>query len=133
MIEWQEKMDAVIASKKMLQNMNVIDINFTDGRILEVYVAISRQEKAKGLQSIPYLDVDGMIFAYDKPSLNPFTMKDVGFDLDVGWYDLKGILLKKSTYASGSEAPMFSPKPYCYVIETLAGNLPESDLKVADV
>jgi uncharacterized membrane protein (UPF0127 family) len=133
MDNWEEKMDAIIASKRILDKLNVIDISFTGGQLLEVYVAISKEERSSGLQSIPYLDVDGMMFFYDKPSFNPFTMKDVGFDLDIGWYDIGGVCIKRGTYNSGLDAPIFSPKPYSYVIETLAGKLPASNLKVANV
>lgn len=133
MIIWEQKMEAVVASKRILDKLNVIDVSFIDGQILEVYVALSKEERSAGLQSIPYLDVDGMMFFYEHPSYNPFTMKDVGFDLDIGWYDFAGKLIKKQTCSSGLVSPIFSPRPYSYVIETLAGNLPESDLKVANV
>lgn len=133
MNNWIDKMEAVIASGRLLNRLNIIDINFINGQDLEVYAALDKVEKSIGLSTIPYLDVDGMIFFYEKPSFNPFTMKDMGFDLDIGWYDASGQCIKRGTFKAGFENPIFSPKPYSYVIETLAGRLPLSDLKVANV
>jgi len=133
MENWTEKMEATIASARLLENFNVIDISFDNGEVLEVYVAITKEEKAAGLATIPYLDVDGMIFFYDKPSFTPFTVADMGFDLDIAWFDENGVLIKSGTYKAGSGTPLFSPKPYTYVVETLSGNLPKSNLKVKNV
>lgn len=126
-------MEAIIASGKLLKRLNIIDINFINGQTLEVYAALDKIEKSIGLSTIPYLDIDGMIFFYETPSFNPFTMKDMGFDLDIGWYDNAGKCIKRGTFKAGFEGPLFSPKRYTYVIETLAGRLPLSDLKVANV
>lgn len=126
-------MNAAIASKRLLGKLNVIDIGFTNGTYLEVYAAISKEEKSTGLSTLPYLDVDGMMFFYETPSYNPFTMADMGFDLDIGWYDSTGAVIKHGTYEAGYSSPIFSPKPYSYVIETKAGNLPSVNLKVQNV
>lgn len=133
MDKWTNKMQAAIATARLLENFNVIDVSFDNGEVLEVYVAMSKEEKAIGLATIPYLDVDGMMFFYDKPSFTPFTVADMGFDLDIAWFDSSGSLIKSGTYKAGSNAPLFSPKPYTYVVETLAGNLPKSNLKVFNV
>jgi uncharacterized membrane protein (UPF0127 family) len=133
MENWQSQMDRVVESARLLSSFNVIDVEFVNDKVLEVYVAITRQERAMGLSTIPYLDLDGMMFFYDKPSFVPFTMADMGFDLDIGWYDEKGKLIKIERVEAGNTAPVFCPKPFSYVIETMAGSLPETDLRLKNV
>jgi len=133
MDNWQFKMDAVIASNFLLKNMNVIDITFTNGQELEVYVALNQRERSIGLSTIPYLDVDGMLFYYEKPSYNPFSVKDMGFDLSIGFYNELGECVKSGDYPAGDGMPIYSPKKYSYVVETRLGQLPKSNLKVNNV
>jgi len=130
MENWNKKMQAAIDSERLLKNFNVIDLKFENGEILEVYVAITKEEKSIGLSTMPYLDIDGMMFFYDKPSFTPFTVMDMGFDIDIGWFDESGDLIKSATYKAGSKSPIFSPKAYTYVVETIVGNLPISKLKL---
>jgi uncharacterized membrane protein (UPF0127 family) len=133
MNNWEFKMDAAVKSARLLNQLNVIDVDFVNGSSLEVYVAMSKEEKSIGLSTIPYLDTDGMMFFYEKPSYNPFTVIDMGFDIDIAWYSRDGKCIKSGTFAAGTHGALFSPKPYTYVIETLANNLPKSDLKVSNV
>ena len=133
MNNWDKKMAFAIDSAKLLPKLNVIDVEFINSDRLEVYIALTKEERAIGLSTIPYLDLDGMLFLYEKPSFNPFTMNDMGFNLDIGWYDHEGKLIKSGSFEAGYSAPLFSPKPYVYVIETLAGHLPSGDLRVRNV
>lgn len=126
-------MVAVEQSARLLKKLNVIDIEYANGDILEVYVALNKEERAIGLSTVPYLDVDGMLFYYETPSYIPFTMLDMGFDLDIAWYDASGSLLKRGTFEAGYNSPIFCHKPFSYVVETKAGTIPDSDLKVKNV
>jgi uncharacterized membrane protein (UPF0127 family) len=133
MINWNVQMTAAMKSARLLEKLNVIDIDFINGSSLEVYVAMNKEERAVGLSTLPYLDTDGMIFFYDQPSYNPFTVLDMGFDIDIAWYSRDGKCIKHGTFPAGMDQPIFSPKPYTYVVETLANSLPKSDLKVSNV
>jgi uncharacterized membrane protein (UPF0127 family) len=133
MENWDRKMSAVLESAKFLNKLNVIDIDFVNGSSLEVYVAMTKEDRSIGLSTLPYLDTDGMMFFYDQPSYNPFTVLDMGFDIDIAWYSRDGKCIKHGTFPAGMDSPIFSPKPYTYVVETLANNLPKSDLKVSNV
>jgi uncharacterized membrane protein (UPF0127 family) len=130
MSDWQSRMNALTETANILLNKNVIDLPLVDGRILEVYVAISAQERAMGLNDIAYIDLDGMLFVYERPSYTPFTMNNMMMDLDIGWYRHDGSLIKRGTYQAGYDQPLFSPEAYSYVLETEAGALDDTALLI---
>lgn len=54
--------------------------------VLNVEVADTKEEKSRGLSGRSALSYDsGMLFAYDKPELYRFWMKDMKFPLDFIW------------------------------------------------
>jgi len=126
-------MKIVQDTARLLDKFNVIDVEFDNGEVLEVYVAMTREERAVGLSTVPYLDVDGMLFYYETASYVPFTMIDMGFDLDIAWFDSDGTLIKSGTFEAGYSQPIFCSRPFNYVIETMAGVLPTTNLKVKNV
>lgn len=128
---WQAKMDALIETAALLLNRNVIDLPFVNGRVLEVYVAISKEERAIGLNDLSFIDLDGMLFVYDLPSYTPFTVAKMQMELDVAWYRQDGSLIQRGTYAPGSKEPLYASEPYSYVLEAEAGTLDDTALKVS--
>lgn len=132
-MNWNDQMKALQESARLLNKLNVIDVEFSDGSVLEVYIAMTKEERAIGLSTVPYLDVDGMLFYYENASYVPFTMIDMGFDLDIAWFDAAGNVLKSGTFPAGHTDPIFCPYAFSYVIETQAGTLPVSNLKVKNV
>lgn len=130
MNDWQQKMDALAESAKLLLNRNVIDLPFANGKVLEVYVAISPEERAVGLNDLSFIDLDGMLFVYHTPSYTPFTVASMMMDLDIGWYRSDGSLIQRKTYEAGYREPIYSPEPYSYVLETEAGGLDDTPLQL---
>ena len=129
---WEKQMASLFESASYLNSLNVLELQFQDGRVLDVYVAANREERARGLSNLEALDTCGMLFYFDKPSYVPFTMADMKIDLSIGWYDERGQLLRKGDYKAGQHGPLFSSQPFTYVVETPLGWLPESNLKVKD-
>jgi uncharacterized membrane protein (UPF0127 family) len=130
MNDWQSRMDALSETANLLRNRNVIDLAFQNGRTLEVYVAISAQERAIGLNDLSFIDLDGMLFVYETASYTPFTMAKMMMDLDIGWYRADGSLIRRGTWPAGHSGPLFSSEPYSYVLETEAGLLDDTPLLI---
>lgn len=127
---WAEEMEMLRSTASFFQSSNVLDIHFLDGSTYEVYLAISPQERQKGLSEVAWIDLDGMLFVYSQPSYTPFTMAKMQMDLDIGWYASDGALIKKGTYKAGLREPLYCPQPFSYVLEVPAGTLTDSNLKV---
>jgi len=130
MLDWQTQMDALCSTARYFATCNVIDIVFVNGEHREVYVAISPDERQRGLAEVASLDLDGMLFFYANPSFVPFTMAKMMMDLDIAWYNQSGELLKFGTFQAGSQAPLFCQQAFSYVLEAPADTLPQVDLKV---
>jgi uncharacterized membrane protein (UPF0127 family) len=130
MATWQESMDSLCDTASYFSTCNVMDINFVDGSTSEVYVAISKEQRHQGLAQVSSIDLDGMLFVYDKPSLVPFTMAKMNIDLDIGWYDERGKLIKWKMCVAGTTEPQFCPTPFSYVLECPAGTLNINDLLI---
>lgn len=128
MIDWQLQMDALAETARLLVNRNVIDLPFLNGRELEVYVAISPEERAIGLNDISFIDLDGMLFVYHAPSYTPFTVAKMMMDLDIAWYRKDGSLIQRGTYEAGYSQPLYCSEAYSYVLETEAGALDDTPL-----
>jgi uncharacterized membrane protein (UPF0127 family) len=128
---WQSKIETLVETAKLLLNRNVIDLPLIDGRVLEVYVAISSEERAIGLNNISYIDLDGMLFVYQMPSYTPFTVAKMQMDLDVAWYRQDGSLIKRGTWKAGSTEALYAPEPYSYVLEAESGTLDDTPLKIS--
>lgn len=129
-IDWEDRMSNVMDSALLLRNRNVIDLNFVNGSTIEVYVAISPEERAIGLSSLSYLDLDGMLFIYETPSFTPFTVDKMEMDISISWYRADGTNIKTEIFEAGTKSPIFSPEPYSYVLETEATFVPEFDLLI---
>lgn len=130
MEDWSLQMNAVCETARYFMNCNVMDIEFVDGSKLEVYIAISPDERSRGLSEVSSIDLDGMMFVYSQPSYVPFTMAKMEMDLDIGWYTSDGTPIKSGTYTKAHPEPLYSPQPYSYVLEVPAGTLPKANLKV---
>lgn len=130
MIDLAQVLNDISESYRFLAGLNVIDINFSSGHSLEVYVALNKHEKSRGLANLSSIDADGMLFCFDTPTYSPFTMKDMKFDLDIAWYDSEGKLINNQTWTAGAKIPAVCHRSFSYVLEVPAGTLPVSDLKL---
>lgn len=128
---WSLKMGRVLSTASFLRSCDVLDISFSNGDVWEVYVVMTQEQRSRGLSDVAFLDLDGMLFCYSAPSYVPFTMKDMAIDLDIAWYDYRGSLLRKSSFAAGFPDPIWGPGGFFYVLEAAAGTIPESDLEVS--
>jgi len=128
--EFAEILEDITDSARFLASLDVLDIEFSSGHSLELYIANTAEQRSKGLAHLSSIDADGMLFYYDTTSYRPFTMKDMKFNLDIGWYDEQGKLLDVGNFEAGQEDPIYARYGYRYVIETPTGNLPLANLKV---
>lgn len=115
---------------RVVNSCNVTDLAFTSGHKLEVYLAMSPEQRKVGLSNIDMLDTSGMLFVYSAPTYIPFTMKDTKIDLDIAWYDRNGKLIQSGSYKAFQTGHITCPKAFSYVLETPAGQLPGGDFRL---
>lgn len=68
-----------------------------DGKPLYARVAVTETEKSQGLMGVAAGDDQGMLFVYPSNTRARFWMKDTPADLDIGFFDREGRLLKVAT------------------------------------
>lgn len=93
--------------------------------MLFVALASTGSERSQGLSGLTELpeDIDGMLFTWDEPTTTSFHMRDVGFPLDVWWFDADGNLLGSARMEPCLEddCPSYStPGPVVWALETPA-------------
>ena len=85
--QWNQEMFELCELGQFLLSFNVIDIDFTNGEKIDVYLALTKEQRIRGLSNLSSLDVGGMLFCYDQPSYVPFSMAKMKMDLDIAWFD----------------------------------------------
>lgn len=108
-----------------------------DDQCVQIEVAQTPEERAKGFQNRRYLNKDkGMLFFFSKNAKHSFWMKDTFIPLDIVWLDqnkriatiMPGILPCKT-----EQCPVYTPdKDARYVLEVGSGVTIELGLKVGD-
>ena len=86
----------------------------------EYYVAIAdtEEKRREGLSSYKYLPKDvGMIFVFDEPTTNYFTMEDTDLDLDIIFIDDEGEVLEVHSVEARDPEPVVCSSPYMFVLE----------------
>lgn len=68
-----------------------------DGKPLYARVAVTETEKTQGLMGVAAGADQGMLFVYATNTRARFWMKDTPADLDIGFFDREGRLLKVAT------------------------------------
>ena len=127
-VELSENLENIVDSARFLAELDVVEISFSSGHSLEVYVANTSQQKQRGLANLSAIDSSGMLFYYNIPTNAMYTMKDMLFDVEIAWYDGAGILLDIQHIEAGHESPVATSSAFNYVIEAPVGVLPFSDL-----
>lgn len=125
-----EAMAEVVETASVLASCNLIDLQFSSGHNLEVYLAITDQQRSKGLSCLSYLDSSGMLFHYPETSTVAFSMANTFLDLDISWYNSKGQLIQSGTYRKGDRTPLICAEPFSFVLETPVGILPSGDFQI---
>lgn len=91
-------------------------------------VASTRAAHQQGMQNRSDLGgYDAMIFAFAADQTVSFINHFVPIDLDIGWYDARGVLVdftRMDKCPDGVDCPTYSAKgPFRYAVETPAGGL----------
>ena len=128
--QWNNQMFELCELGQFLLSFNVIDIDFTNGEKIDVYLALTKEQRVRGLSNLSSLDVGGMLFCYDQPSYVPFSMAQMKMDLDIAWFDKNGIMIESGTFKAGDETPKRIKQDFFYVLECPAGTMPNSDMVV---
>lgn len=68
-----------------------------DGKKLFARLAVTEMEKSQGLMGVSPSAEEGMLFVYPSDTRARFWMKDTPADLDIGFFDREGRLLKVAT------------------------------------
>lgn len=108
-----------------------------DKQCYMIELAISEQQKTKGLQEREHLDKNaGMLFALDGRTVRKFWMKDTLIPLDMLWLDYTGKIIYIEHAAVACEkdpCPTYGPDvPASYVLEINAGQSAQRDMRVGE-
>jgi len=95
------------------------------GQVLSVAVAATSSQRSQGLSGLDGLpdNLDGMLFSWSEPSSASFHMRDVGFPLDVWFFDGAGKLIgsaRMDTCPEGACTSYATPGPVTWALETPA-------------
>jgi len=96
--------------------------------VLETLIADGTGERAIGFQGFPKLlleDHPGILFIFDHENEGAFHMNNVGFDLDIAFFDGDGTLVGNALMTANSEDLYSTSVPYRYALEVPAGMLDE--------
>ena len=103
----------------MLHELPVISLPI-GGKIYNLHVAQSEQEKNIGLSGVDYLPKDGgMIFVYDDEKPRTFVFKDTCLPLVVYFIGSNGKVLQKSFSSPYQQENITCNKAVKWVIEVL--------------
>lgn len=104
--------------------------NFTVcGKTVKLEIARTNRERAVGLMEREDLPAGhGMVFVFDHPENLAFWMKNVPFDIEIGYFDTKGVLVSHllmngtSPLMREESLPRYeSGKPAQYAVELPVG------------
>lgn len=102
---------------------------------VQASIADSLPERIKGLSDTPYLP-DGIVklFAFGAEGEHSIWMKDMNYPIDIIWVAKAGqiVHIKKDVAPETYPESFASPKPAWYVIETPAGFVEKSGIKIGD-
>jgi uncharacterized protein len=104
------------------------------GKCLRVVLADDMIERVQGLRERSDLGpYDGMLFVYEEPVNDTFTMSMVPVPLEIGFYAADGTPVSRSHMKPCPRAEADCPDypssgPFTYALETLTGALPSGAL-----
>ncbi len=107
---------------------------------LRVRIADEPRERAAGNQHIcpKIIDQNAILFVYPSPQNRSFHMNNVHAELDIGFFDSKGLLFlvtrMKPPLKGGSSSNFYSPgRDIKYALETKAGYFADHRLQPGEV
>lgn len=84
----------------------------------QVCIADTEKERRIGLSKCKHLPEDGgMLFVFDSPVRQYFTMKETSIDLDIIFIDEEGVVISVESVKAHSEDPVVCEREYQYVLE----------------
>lgn len=110
-------------------------LTLPSGRIIEVEVMVSHQDRALGLMFRPSLPEDkGMLFVFERSDFHGIWMKNCRFPIDIVWLDEERKIVHVAENVPPCKAdpcPTYEPlRRATYVIELNAGQARRDELTV---
>ncbi|MBU0595546.1 right-handed parallel beta-helix repeat-containing protein [Candidatus Bipolaricaulota bacterium] len=110
-------------------------IETADGAViaLDTLIAEDLSERATGFQGFPeplLSGAPGILFVFPDEGERRFHMNNVGFDLDIAFFDAEGVLVGRSLMEANAEALYTAASPFQYALELPGGML--DDLGIGD-
>jgi uncharacterized membrane protein (UPF0127 family) len=104
----------------------VVPLTLPSGKVLQVEVMVSDEDRAMGLMFRPSLPLDrGMLFVFDSSEFHGFWMKNCKFPIDMVWLDEDKRIVHVSEAVPPCKAdpcPTYSPlRRARYVLEINTG------------
>lgn len=122
----------VCYGNNILEEINECSVYFESGVVLKsIPAATTNKKREKGLSMLEDVGV-GMIFIFDKPKQLSFWMKDTLVDLEIAFFDSKGILHQIEEMKSLSLKTHNSKKPSRVAIEVKKGDFRKLNIKLGD-
>lgn len=123
--------ETTLASKKFVK------VYFPDGDSLSAELAITQEEKERGLMFRKRLNFDqGMLFVFGEKGFHSFWMKNMSISLDFIWLDedRRIVHIEKNVPPCEQEpCPTYTSKvPAMYFLELRAGSVEKRRLKILD-
>lgn len=106
----------------------------------QVCIADTEKERRIGLSKCKHLPEDGgMLFVFDSPVRQYFTMKETSIDLDIIFIDEEGVVISVESVKAHSEDPVTCEYEYQYVLEVninsgiqVGDELDQEDIEFSD-
>ena len=119
------------------QREKFVKVYFADGRSVTAELAVSDDERARGLMFRERIGIDqGMLFVFESEDVHSFWMKNTLIPLDMLWLDsARRVIHIEADVPPCREDPCPSYGPWLparYVLELKAGGAAEYGIKVND-
>ena len=126
------QVNKVLPQKLAKNKINYVKIA---GKLLKVDLATTTREQEQGLSGRKDLADDaGMLFIFQKPSVNYFWMKDMNFPIDMVWIDenFQVVYIEKNAKPESYPKTFGPNKNSKYVLEVQARFSEKNNLKVGE-
>ncbi len=125
----------VLVSVLLRSNVTHIRIFFPNGETIIADLAISEEDRARGLMFRETLfDDQGMLFVFEEEGLYSFWMKNMNIAIDILWLDKdkRIIHLERNVPPCKKDpCPSYAPQVHAkYVLELNAGSIEKRKLKL---
>lgn len=115
-----------VGNRKILHPTETIEVGDLD---IDVEIAKTPEERKDGLSRVTRLyEGEGMLFIFDAPTRDYFTMEETSIDLDIIFISEDLEVLEVHTVKAYSTTPVTCESAYKYVLETI----PNSGIQVGD-